>query len=210
VGALVGFLEGRPEVGIAGPRLEDPDGAVQRSAFRFPTVLGELEAGLRLGPATRLLARRVIAPPPPPAACRVEWASGACLLVRRAVFDAIGLLDEGYFMYYEEVDFCRRAARAGWPCWYVPAARVVHLVGQSGGAPTPEAPRRRMPEYWFRSRRRYLRAHLGPARAALADLAWAAGFASFRARQRLQRKPDVDPPRLLRDFARHALSRGPR
>jgi N-acetylglucosaminyl-diphospho-decaprenol L-rhamnosyltransferase len=83
---------------------------------------------------------------------------------------------------------------------------VVHLVGQSsglGGRAPDDAARKRMPAYWFRSRRRYFLAHLGPSRAFLADLAWALGFLSFRVRQFVQRKPDVDPPMFLRDFVRH-------
>jgi GT2 family glycosyltransferase len=199
---LVGFMESHPDVGLAGARLEDPDGTPQRSAFRFPTVLGELENGVRLGLLTRLLSKYVIAPPVPTEPCRTDWLSGACLMVRRAVFDAIGLLDEGYFLYFEEVDFCRRAAAAGWPCWYVPAARVVHHVGSSTGWGKPG----RRPRPWFASRRRYFRRHLGTARALLADLLWAGGYATFRLRRLLQGKPDTDPQHLLGDFVRFAFS----
>ena len=60
-------------------------------------------------------------------------------LSRIGSLDAVGLLDEGYFMYFEEVDFCLKAARAGWPCWYVPSSRVVHLVGQSSGVTRAKA-----------------------------------------------------------------------
>lgn len=201
--ALADFLEARPEVGLAGSRLEEPDGTPQRSAFRFPSVLGELEAGLRLGLATRLLARWASAPPVPEAGCRVDWVAGASLMVRREVFEAVGLLDEAYFMYYEEVDFCLRAARAGWPCWYVPGSRVVHLVGQSSGVTGLEPVRKRRPAYWFQARRRYFRKNHGAARTLLADLAWASAFASYRLRRAVQRKPDRDPDRLLRDFVRH-------
>ena len=140
-------------------RLEDPDGTPQRSAFRFPTVLGELENGVRLGVISRLLSRYIVAPPVVDDPCRTDWLSGACMLVRREVFEAVGLLDEGYFLYFEEVDFCRRAARADWPCWYVPSARVVHRVGSEHRL---ERRRLRRPRYWFDSRRRYFRRHLGP------------------------------------------------
>jgi hypothetical protein len=199
---LLRFLADHPDVGLVGPRLEDPDGTPQRSAFRFPTVLGELENGVRLGVLTRLLSRYVVAPPVPDQPCRTDWLSGACLLVRREVFEAAGLLDEGYFLYFEEVDFCRRAAAAGWPCWYVPAARVVHRVGQSTGWGTA----RRRPRPWFDSRRRYFRRHLGRGRAVLADVLWAAGYATFRLRRPLQGKPDTDPAHLLGDFVRFSFS----
>src|SRR5262249_20635711 len=200
---LVEFLDSRPEVGIAGSRLEDPDGTPQRSAFRFHTVLGEREHGMRLGLMTRLLARWVEAPPIPSGACRTDFVAGASMIVRREVFEAIGLLDEGYFLYYEEMDFCRRAWQAGWPCWYVPEARVVHLVGQSTGVTDPNTARRRRPASWFRSRRRYFRAHPGAFKTFLADLAWACGFASYQVRRTLLRRPNTAPEHLFRDFVRY-------
>ena len=150
---------------------------------------------------TRLLSRYVVAPPPPAGPCRTDWLSGACLMVRREVFDAVGLLDEGYFLYFEEVDFCRRAVRAGWSCWYVPAARVVHRVGSSTGWTTA----RRRPRYWFDSRRRYFRRHLGATKTLLADVLWTTGYATFRLRRPLQGKPDTDPKHLLGDFVRYNL-----
>jgi N-acetylglucosaminyl-diphospho-decaprenol L-rhamnosyltransferase len=198
--ALVAFMDSRPDVGLAGSRMEHPDGTPQRSAFRFPTVLGEFEGAVRFGPVSRLLARWIIAPPVPEGPRPTDWVAGASLIVRREVFEAIGLLDEGFFMYYEEVDFCRRALLAGWPCWYVPSSRVVHLVGQSSGVTSADASRRRRPAYWFQSRRRYLRRHLGAARTVLADLAWTVGFALYRLRRAVQRLPDNDPQRLLHDF----------
>lgn len=200
--ALVDLLEARPDIGLAGSRLEDPDGTPQRSAFRFPSVLGELDAGLRFGPVTKLVARRVIAPPVPPSAGPVDWVAGASLMVRREVFDAAGLLDDGYFMYYEEVDFCRRAGRAGWPCWYVPGSRVVHLVGRVSGV-TAIGRKRRSPPYWFHARSRYYLRNHGRWTKTLADIAFAAGFATYRLRRGLQRKPDDDPERFLGDFVRH-------
>ena len=203
LGELVGFLERRPDVGLAGSRLEDPDGTPQRSAFRFPTVLGEVEGGLRLGLATRLLDRHVQAPPVPDHERRVDWVAGASLLVRRKVFDAVGLLDDGYFMYFEEVDFCLKASRAGWPCWYVPASRVVHLVGQSSGVTRAGDERKRRPRYWFEARRRYFLANHGRPKTLAADLAFALAFGSYRARRLLQRKPDVDPKWMLWDFLRY-------
>lgn len=200
---LVDFMEDSPEVGIAGSRLEDPDGTPQRSAFRFPSILGELESGLRLGLATRFLSRWVVAPPVPREACRTDWVSGASMMICRDVFQSIGLLDEKYFMYYEEVDFCRRAQQADWLCWYVPSARVVHLEGATAGVRGCRASHARRPPFWFDSRRRYFRSHLGYIGARLADIAWALGFASFRVRQVLQRKPNDDPPHFLRDFLSH-------
>lgn len=202
---LVEFLDAHPKAGLAGSRLEDPDGTPQRSAFRFPGVAGEFENGVRLGLVSRVLSRHVVAPPARDEAHPTDWLAGASLLVRREVFERIGLLDDGYFLYFEEVDFCRRARDAGWECWYVPASRVVHLVGQASGITDRKRAPKRVPPYWFAARRRYFRKHAGRLRGLAADLAWAAGFALWRVRRRLQRKPDADPPGLLADFVRHSV-----
>jgi GT2 family glycosyltransferase len=198
--ALVEFLDERPEVGIVGSRLEDPDGTPQRSAFRFPGIASELERGARLGLLSTLLGRYLVAPPvrhhPHPA----DWVSGASMLVRREVFRSTGLLDETYFLYFEETDFCRRAARANWRCWYVPYSRVVHLVGQSSGVKQGNRTVGRVPVYWLQSCRQYFDKLHGPLYRLAVDAAWALGFASWRFRRRLQGKPDQDSPGLLWDF----------
>jgi GT2 family glycosyltransferase len=200
---LIAFLEGHPEVGIAGSRLEDPDGTPQTSAFRFHSILGELENGLRLGLATGLLARRVVAPQPPDEPCPTDWVSGASMIVRREVFEKVGLLDDSYFMYYEETDFCLRARRADWPCWYVPGSRVVHLVGQSSGLHDRLRPRTRLPAYWFQSRRRYFLKNHGAVKTVVANLVWVLAYSTWRFRRILQRKPDRDPEGMLADFLRY-------
>jgi N-acetylglucosaminyl-diphospho-decaprenol L-rhamnosyltransferase len=207
---LLAFMDARPEVGIAGSRLEDPDGTPQRSGFRFPGVMSELDAGLRLGMVSKFLRRWEVAPPVQERDCQVDWVAGASMIIRDKVFDDVGLLDESYFMYYEEVDFILRARRAGWSCWYVPESHVVHLVGQASGVTDRQKVRRRRPAYWFESRRRYFVRHLGPLGAGLADLAYAAGAVTWRARRVVQGKPDDMPEKFLRDFARHSvIVRGP-
>jgi N-acetylglucosaminyl-diphospho-decaprenol L-rhamnosyltransferase len=208
--AMITFLETHPEIGIGGCRLEDPDGSPQRSAFRFPSVLGSLEDGMRLGLVSRLLEQWVFAPPVQNEPGPTDCVAGASMVIRRAVFEAIGLLDENYFMYFEEVDFCLRARRAGWSCWYIPSSHVVHLVGQSSGITGKDSHRKRLPRYWFEARRYYFRKHLGRLGTLVADLAWSLGFLSFRIRQQLQGKPDREPPYLLRDFVRYNFSPWPR
>jgi len=203
--ALVDFMDKHPDVGIAGSRLEDLDGTPQRSAFRFHTAISELEQGLRLGVVSKLLAHWGVAPPVPEETCQTDWVAGASMIVRREVFEAVGLMDEGYFMYYEEMDFCLQAKRAGWSCWYVPQSRVVHLVGQSSGVTDSKRPPKRLPQYWFDSRQRYFLKNYGWLYTAIADAFWASGFAVWRLRRGFQGKPDLDPPQFLSDFLRNSV-----
>ena len=203
INRLVEFLDRYPRAGIAGSRLENLDGTPQRSAFRFPGLAAEFENGLRLGIVSRLLSRFVVAPVVRNDVHQAAWVSGASMLVRRKVFERIGFLDEGFFLYFEEVDFCRRACKAGWECWYVPESRVVHLVGQATGMNMPQQQTRRVPTYWLAARRRYFLKHHGWAKTYMASLGWALARATWRVRRRLQSKLEQDPPHLLKDFVRY-------
>lgn len=199
------FLTAHPKVGIVGGRAENRDGSVRRTMFRFHSVAGELESSLRLGIATRLLRQYMYAPPVPETPAPGDWVSGASMMIRREVFEQIGLLDEGYFMYFEETDFCFRAKRASWEVWYVPQSRIIHLVGQSSGVTGVQRAAKRRPRYWFDSRRRYFLHNYGAARKILADVAWAGGFAVSNLLRTIRRRPRTDPPWLWWDFVRYNL-----
>lgn len=201
--ALSTFLLENPEVGLAGSRLEHPDGSPQFSSFPFPSILGEFEGGLRFGPASRLLWKNAASQPITEVPKPVDWVAGASLMIRREVFDRVGPLDDRYFMYFEEVDFCRRAADGGWACWYVPESRVVHLVGQSSDVTSATGATKRRPRYWFEARKRYFLTHHGRAKTFVANLVHVAAFASYRLRRRIQRKPDGDPKLFLWDLIRY-------
>lgn len=207
VAALVRFLAEHPAVGIAGSGQEDAHGVPRVSAYRFPSVLGEFESGIRTGPVTRLLGRYVVAQPVRDEAHPTDWLSGASLMVRRRVFEEVGLFDEDYFLYYEELDFCLAARRKGWPCWFVPASHVVHYEGGATGVTDASPQAVRYPPYWFESRRRYFLKSGSRARALAADLALLIGFALWRLRRFVQRKPDRDPPHFLGDLFRHSTLR---
>jgi GT2 family glycosyltransferase len=203
VSKLIDFMEGHPEVGIAGSGLEYPNGRPQCAAFHFHGLLSELESGIRFGPVTKVLQRWMVAPPPRDVPHRTDWVCGASMMIRNEVFDAIGLMDEGFFLYYEETDFCLRAKQAGWPCWFVPRSRVVHLEGQSTGATGAAVKRRRLPKFWFDSRRRYFRKHHGAGYELMANSIHAAGFALWRMRKWIQFREDEDTPYYLWDFLRN-------
>lgn len=205
--ALVDFMERRPDVGIAGGRLEFPDGEPQTSAFRFPSLMGELEDTIRISMVTRLLERFRVVIRYRNAEHPCDWVNGASMMIRREVFDSIGLMDDGYFLYFEETDYCRRAKDAGWQVWHTPAARVVHLEGQSTGMTGAHLAQKPRPEYWFNSRARYYRKHHPGAYAFAVDLVWILCFGSWRVQRWLRGKPDPDPPGLWRDFVRHAIKR---
>jgi GT2 family glycosyltransferase len=128
------WLRAHPDVGVAGPRVLDTDGAVQLSARRFPgvsTVLGGRSTWLtRRFPDNWLTARNVVgrdATEP----VDVDWVAGSCLMTPRAVFERLGGFDEAFFLYWEDADYCRRAAAAGFRSMYVPAVAVRHAAAAS-------------------------------------------------------------------------------
>jgi len=203
--ALLRFLEERPEIGIAGSYIHGPDGETHHTAFRFPSVPSQFEQTIGIGFVTKLLDRWVVSKPVPSEASRVDWLAGASMLIRREVFDAIGLLDESYFMYFEETDFCLNAARAGWPTWYYPESRVEHVGAASSGWKDFSQPR---PSYWFEGRRTFFRKNHGRLGLWAANLAWIVGYALGETRRVLQRRPRRQPPRMFRDFLRHNLKLG--
>lgn len=194
---LVAFMDANPRVGIAGSRIHDPDGPTQVAAFRFPTILGELEQAMHLGLATRLLRNQQISMPEPAASCEVDWISGTSMLIRPQVFEQSGLFDEGFFLYFEETDFCRSAKRAGWKVCFVADAPVTHLGSVSTGMTDSS---RRIPRYWFDSRHRYLLKHHGRVYTTLCDGAFVVGTALCRIKERLLRGGGKDRPHVIRDL----------
>ena len=205
IASLVQFMEAHPQAGIAGSRLEDPDGTPQQSAFRFPTIWSEFDGGLQLGLVTKLLEKWVVAPPVSKVNCRTEWVAGASMIIRREVFKKVGLMDEDYFLYFEEVDFCLQSDRQGWEGWYVPESRVVHLVGQSSGVTTPTSQPKRLPKYWFESRQRYFVKNHGWWYGFIADTVWLIGYLLWLVRSQIQQKPYNDAPQRLQDFWANSL-----
>ncbi|MFE3838037.1 glycosyltransferase family 2 protein [Pseudogemmobacter sonorensis] len=202
--ALLDHLERHPGTGFAGSFIQGEDGAPHRTAFRFPSIPGEFEGHIRFGPVSRLLHRHVVARPIPQATMRVDWLAGASLMMRQDVLDRIGLFDETFFLYFEETDLCRRAARAGWPTDYVLESRVTHIGSVSTGMKTW----RRIPGFWLDSRLHYFSKNHGRAYALAATLAAAAGGALWRLRLLVQKRERGDPPRFLRDMLAHHFRHG--
>lgn len=117
-------LRTQPQVGLVGLRLLNPDGSLQAESGRFGSLWDDITTSLgfdRLRPRTRLLTN----------AGPADWVQGACMFVRRTALANVGGLDTSYFMYSEEVDWCRRFWRHGWQVWYLPETPIVHVGGGS-------------------------------------------------------------------------------
>lgn len=201
IGTLLHHLETHPETGFAGSHIHGPEGEPHHTAFRFPSIAGEMEQAARMGPISRLLRHAIIAPPLPQTTTRVDWLAGASLMMRQSVLDEIGLFDETFFLYFEETDLCLRAARAGWPTDYVVESRVAHI----GSASTGMKEWKRIPEFWLDSRHYYFMKNHGATSTAAATVAHIAGGLLWRLRALLQRRDFIDPPHYLGDLARHAV-----
>jgi GT2 family glycosyltransferase len=177
---LAAELDAHPDVALAGPMLVGPDGGIQPSAWPSPGLLTLAYDALLLHdvlPRSRL---RLTAPAGEQPV-EVECLSGACLLVRRSAFEALGGLDERFFMYYEDTDLGLRATAAGHRLRLVPAARAVHLVGGSSFQD-----RREFLLRFHESRRRFLiKHHRGLEGAALRAIHWG-GYAVWIAAYRLR------------------------
>jgi Predicted glycosyltransferases len=206
--ALVSFMQDNPQVGITGSALLDPDGSTWGIAFRFPSLWSELDRGAAFGPLSKLLVRYRVARKMGDSPEQVDWLAGASMMIRRDVFENIGLMDEGYFLYYEETDFCLQARKAGLTCWYVPNSKVMHIAGGSTGVTARDGVPKRQPQYVFDSRRRYFVKNHGWVYAVMTDSAFCLGLAVAQLRSWLQRNPRRWPPNLLWDSLKnHSLIR---
>jgi hypothetical protein len=202
IGVLVEFLEAHPEAGIAGSSFETEDGQDWPFAFRFPSVMSEIEHGMQLGIISRLLSRWTVAKSMSTTAEPTDWISGASMMIRREVFAAVGCLDENFFLYFEETEFCYRARRAGFTTWYVPQSRVMHMIGKSTDLNEKGRFSKRLPGYWFDSRERYYRTTKGLAGAIAADIAAIVASIFGLSKRVLQRRPST--PHYIRDLIAHS------
>ena len=177
---MVAYADDHPEVGLLGPRLLNGDGSLQPSCRSFPTIGALLFRNTILdrwwpdNPFARgylMEDWRHDTPRP------VDWLSGACLMARSEVVRQVGGLDERYYMYVEDMDWCYRVHRAGWQVVYDPTACVTHLIGRSSDQ-RPVA----MIQQHHLSMVRYVAKHYGAAAAALAAPLIAARYVAIRCR----------------------------
>jgi GT2 family glycosyltransferase len=205
IGSLTRFLESHPDVGIAGSSFEISDGSDWPFAFHFPSLMSEVLEGMQLDPLMRVFKRWVVAQHMTQVPQPIDWVCGASMLIRPAVLEAIGGMDENYFLYFEETDFCYRAKRSGFATWYVPESRVMHIGGQSTTVTDLSSGPKRLPSYWFESRRRYFAMTYGIGHAMGIDigalLAYSIGLMKRAALGRMH----TATPRFIRDLIRHSV-----
>ncbi len=159
-GALAGlahYLDLHEEVGILGPRLVNPDGTLQRSTFPFPTPFDVLLDSTNLARAmgcVPFLRDAYLRAWPHNRPRRVPWVLGAALMIRREAYEAVGGMDERFFMYFEEVDLCYRCKRAGWQVDFAPVTEITHI-----GAASTRRRRADMAVQFYASLRRFYLKH---------------------------------------------------
>lgn len=202
---LVDFAEKTPKAGVAGARLEGVGQIPEVSAFRFFSITSDFISAAKTGFITKLFERSLAAPPQREGVYEVDWLCGAAVLIRREVFDDVGLLDEAYFLYYEETDFMLQAKRKGWQCWYVSDAHYTHLMGQSSGVTHGQSKEKSIPDYWFDSRRHYFKKNHGKLYTFIADIAWLTGAALFIVRSWIEGRQTKVLRQNFRRFLTHAL-----
>ncbi len=184
-GALKSLLDAsarETDAGIVAPRLEDEDGTPQISCFRFHSPLSEFLGAAETALLDKLFNFAVVPIPVPDKAITCDWASFACVLIKRAALDDVGLMDDGYFMYFEDADYCRALKKHGWRVAYEPAARVVHLRGGSSPVKSSMKAKKRPPAYYYAARTRYFRKAYGPLGLYAANLMWLSGRGVARLR----------------------------
>lgn len=189
--SMLDAAQRHPDAGLIAPQLEWESGEVQISCFRFATPTSEIIRGAATGFVTRIFAKHDVSLPHSPPAQDIEWASFACILLRGDMVRKIGPMDEGYFLYFEDAEYGLRAKRAGYSVVYEPAARAVHFRGGSGPVKALQKAKKRLPDYYYRARTRFMRQANGPLGPLTANLLWIGGRAIANLRRLAGR--DVPP-----------------
>ncbi len=202
---LIDFLKENPKAAVAGSGLENEERQRQTSAFRFPSPVTELIAYLRLGFLDRLFPNKLVSIGITNENLKVDWVSGASFILKVDCLRTLGMMDEVYFLYYEEVDYFMAINKAGYEIWHVPSSLVFHVMGASTGFVDHTQKSKRRPEYWFESRRRFFIKNYGKWGALRADVFAIIGYTSWRLRRVIQRKQDLDPPEFLNDLVKNSV-----
>ncbi|WP_411819329.1 glycosyltransferase family 2 protein [Hyphococcus formosus] len=175
ISALLSVMRDNPKIGLAGPRMLDENGQPAISRFRHPKPLSEFVEATGADIFYRKFRHAVVPVMDDEADDQIEWLGFPCIMLRGAMIDEIGPLDERYFMYFEDTAYCRKAANAGWQLKYCRDAAVEHFCGKSSQIEDNAAAFRRLPSYYYASRTRYFKSHYGTAGYIRANLLWYLG-----------------------------------
>lgn len=182
---MVGYLDDHADAGAVSGKQWTGDGHLIQTCFPFPSIHDHLVYAApfqRIAPNMQMIAAATQA-----IDCTqsqdVDWANGACLMVRRSLLRQLGGLDEAYFMYFEDVDLCRRLRRAGWRVHHLAEAEIVHFIGRSSGRD-----RERLQLVWEFSRICYIEKHFSPIKRLIMK-GWIAGGAGWRLAQSMWSAP---------------------
>lgn len=189
IAALRAAMTQHPRAGMIGPGLVGATGNVDRSCFRFPHPISEFIRAANTGLITKILGRYDVPLPFFDTPIEPEWIGFACVLIRREVIEQVGLLDPGYFMYFEDIDYCRKVCDAGWTILYWPEPKVVHFMGGTSNITSADEVPRRAARYFYEARSRYFAKHHGMVGLLTANLLWTTGRVISWSREVVQRRP---------------------
>jgi len=176
ISTLLNAAINNEEAGLISPRLEWPDAIPQESCFRFHTPISQLIGSANTGFITKVLQKYSVLFAVSEQPAYYDWTSFACVLIRAEVFKQIGLMDDGYFMYFEDVAFAYHAQQAGWKVLNIPDAHVVHLRGGSSPLKSQVKLGKRLPRYFYESRTRFFYQVYGRFGLLMANLFWTLGY----------------------------------
>lgn len=173
--ALRKALKHNPDFGLIAPRTEKVNGILDQNTFRFVTPISELMHSASTGPISFLLRRFDVVLRSNKEKIEPQWVGFACVAIRKEVISQVGLLDERFFMYFEDIDYCRRARAQGWRILYWPEARIIHFLGSSSGVTKKSNLRRRRPKYYYEARAYYFKKYYGISGFIAANILWIVG-----------------------------------
>lgn len=190
----------QPKAGIIGTKqISIESGEQVSAAFNMLSPLTEFLLAAKNGYLFRAFSQATPSAFQAIETSQCDWVSGASFFVRRELLDNIGLMDEHFFLYFEEIDFCLRANKAGWQVWYEPSVSIVHEDNSSTGVHTVTS---RRPAFWYDSRRYFYLKHYGVWGLIRADLGWLVGRMSLLTRKMLGMRANLsaDPQRYMHDL----------
>ena len=181
-------LKDYPDIGLIAPGMENIDGEIEYNTFRYITPISEFMRATGTGVIYSLLHKFDVVIKPDNKPLEPQWVGFACVVIRKEVIKKIGLLDERFFMYFEDIDYCRRSWAQGWKVLYWPESRVVHLLGKSSGVTKLSNMRCRAPKYYYEARAHYFKKHFGILGFITANILWTTGRCIYFLREKIGHK----------------------